>query len=473
MSPTRRQALKTLAGTSAAAAAATLAAPGAAWAVSGSARSQGTVLERDVCVIGGGSSGTYTAVRLRDLGSSVVLVEHKNRLGGHCETYTDPATGLSTDIGVEVFNDLPVVRDYFGRFGVPLVSFTEGSGPAPAYADFRSGKIVEAYAPPVPTALGTYFGILQQYPYLAAGYDLPDPVPAALLQPWGDFVAANGLDSIAQLAFQYAEGLNDLLRLPTLYVLKNFGLNVIESILTGGFLATPNHNSSALYEAASAFLGRDVLLGTSVVATQRDDQHGVQLLAATPQGPVTIRARKLVITIPTLPRTLAPFDLDAVELGLFSRFRQGNYYTALVRLPGVPDAMSVQNIGADTPYNIPPLPAAYSLLASHVPGLFNVKYASHTPLSDDVVRASMLESIVRLQATGTIPPTHPVFVDYSSHTPFELTVSAAEIAGGFYSSLYALQGRRSTYWNGAAFHDHNSALLWQFTERLIPAITGR
>jgi hypothetical protein len=70
-------------------------------------RRGGGVIRRDVCVVGGGSSGTYTAVRLRDLGRSVVVVESLGRLGGHCET----------------FHDLPLVREYFARFDVPLVGF--------------------------------------------------------------------------------------------------------------------------------------------------------------------------------------------------------------------------------------------------------------------------------------------------------------------------------------------------------------
>ena len=33
------------------------------------------VTSRDVCIIGGGAAGTYAAVRLSDLGQSVVVVE--------------------------------------------------------------------------------------------------------------------------------------------------------------------------------------------------------------------------------------------------------------------------------------------------------------------------------------------------------------------------------------------------------------
>src|SRR5450432_843254 len=99
------------------------------------------VIERDVCVIGGGSSGTYSAVSLKDAGKSVVVVERKLRLGGHTETYVDPATGIPTDYGVVVFNDTPVVEAYFARLGVTPFAISPASfgGPTVNF-DLRTGK---------------------------------------------------------------------------------------------------------------------------------------------------------------------------------------------------------------------------------------------------------------------------------------------------------------------------------------------
>lgn len=65
---------------------------------------------------GGGSTGTYSAIKLRDLGKSVAVVEAKAVLGGHTETWTDPITQAKVDIGVIVFHDLDLVRKYFGRY---------------------------------------------------------------------------------------------------------------------------------------------------------------------------------------------------------------------------------------------------------------------------------------------------------------------------------------------------------------------
>lgn len=44
------------------------------------------VLVRDVVVIGGGASGTYGAIALKDMGRSVVVVEREPHFGGHVNT---------------------------------------------------------------------------------------------------------------------------------------------------------------------------------------------------------------------------------------------------------------------------------------------------------------------------------------------------------------------------------------------------
>ena len=47
------------------------------------------VIERDVAIIGGGSAGTYSAVRLKDMGKSVVVIEKDVILGGQTDTYSE------------------------------------------------------------------------------------------------------------------------------------------------------------------------------------------------------------------------------------------------------------------------------------------------------------------------------------------------------------------------------------------------
>jgi hypothetical protein len=430
------------------------------------------IITRDVAVIGGGATGTYSAIRLRDMGKSVVVVETNDRLGGHTNTYTDPATGGKVDIGVIVWHDLDIVHKFFERFDVPLTKAVfDTPGMVSKYVDYRTGKVVD-YTPSDPSAaLGAYGAQLANYPYLEGGFYLPDPVPADLLLPFGDFVKKYALDAAVNLIFSFGQGLGDLLRQPTLYVMKNFGLDVLRNLQVG-FLTTARHDNSELYAKARAELGADALLRSRVVATDRDAAGYANVLVQTPSGLKLIRAQKIVVTIPPKLYNLGGFDLDGTELSLFGQFGNSAYYTGVLRHSGIPDNMAVTNIGADTPYHLPALPGVYSISPTGIPGLHNVKYGSPTQLSDAQVKADIVASVKRLRTAGTLPTTTPEFAAFASHSPFELTVPTNAIKAGFYRNLYALQGRNRTYYTGAAFHTHDSSLLWQFTEALLPRIAG-
>jgi hypothetical protein len=196
------------------------------------------------------------------------------------------------------------------------------------------------------------------------------------------------------------------------------------------------------------------------------------VLVATPDGPRLIRAKKLLVTIPPLLRSFAGFDLDAVERSLFSEFISGAYYTGAVRLSGVPAGVSLENVAAETPYNLPPLPGFYQVSPTGVPGLYNVKYGSPSPLPLAQVRRNIRADIERVAKAGTYPVKFEELEVFSSHTPFELHVTPAAIARGFYRRLNGLQGRNRTYYAGAAFASHNSARIWTAVEGLLPSIAA-
>ena len=217
-----------------------------------------SIVRRDVVVIGGGSSGTYAAIGLRDKGKSVAVVEAQSVLGGHTNTYIDPATKTPVDYGVVVFDNTSIVTSYFNRFNIPL---TTGTGGVPGvfnqyYVDFRTGKNVTGYVPADPTAaFGAYAAQLVKYPFLnIPGWNLPDPIPADLLIPFGDFVKKYNLGGAVFTINSYAQGFGDILSIPTLYIVKYFGLSVLQGAQTG-FLTTARHDNSELYEKARAELG--------------------------------------------------------------------------------------------------------------------------------------------------------------------------------------------------------------------------
>lgn len=433
-----------------------------------------SVITRDVAIIGGGSSGVYTAIRAKDSNKSVVVIEKKNRLGGHTETYTDPATGVSINYGVVVWHDLPLVRNYLARLNVTLRKLDLLGRTDARNIDFVTGK----ETPGVPTnfsdGIAAYVAQLSKYPDLEAGFFLSDPVPEELLLPFADYVEKYpALKPLVYNLFRVAQGLGDFLRLPTLYIFKNWGLDVIRNVQTG-FLAASSGNNSELYRNAGAVLGPDVFLNSHVIATQRKaGANRVEIVVKTPSGLKLILAKKLVIAIPQLPENLRGFDLGHEELSLFNRFSGKGYYTGLVRDPGIPIS-AISNAAPDTPYHVPRFPGFYGLAPTQIPGLIDFKYGSDQALSGEEAKANIIAGLERLHQVGTFNKTSkPEIFIFSNHSPFQLNVPARDIAEGFYRKLYALQGKRQTYYTGAAFHTHDSSLIWGYTEaNVIPGITA-
>ncbi|KAF7898098.1 hypothetical protein EAF00_004544 [Botryotinia globosa] len=430
-------------------------------------------VERDVVVIGGGSSGTYAAIGLLDAGKTVAVIDNKSRMGGHTETYTDPATGISDDYGVIIFHNIELVKNYAARLNITLAAAdTTEYVKSSVYADFRTGLENSTFTTADFTAgLMLYMEQLAKYPYLENGYDLPNPVPEDLLLTFGEFaVKYNFGDQFLGFMFNFAQGLGDLLSKPTLYVLKNFGTGVIECFTTG-FLATSAQDNSLLYKSAQEIIGDDsVFLSATIVSVDRSGDRA-HVLISTPSGYRFINAQKLVFSITPQINNLAGWDLSTSEKTLFSQFNNSGYYVGVFGNTGLPTGISVVNIADNTTYGFPPLPAAYAISPTAIPDVFNLYYGSAVSISDDEVRAAMYGELERLQITGMTKST-PELLAYSRHTPFELWVPAEAIAAGFYSDLYALQGQRNTFYTGSAFHVQDSTMLWQFTEALLSNITA-
>jgi hypothetical protein len=464
----RREVLKALGVSTAAAAMA-----GARDALAG-----GPVVRRDVCILGGGAAGTYAALRLRDLGKSVVVLERTARLGGHAETFHDPATGAPIDIGVIIFPDTPLVRAYFARFNVPLV--TAGfQGASSTFVDFRTGLPVAAFNPSPAEVGAALFAYLQlvtgPFAFLSQnGYQLPSsgPLLDQLLLPFGPFVVQNGLTALLPTFFLFEQGFGALVdSTPALYVLKNMSPEVVGGVIGGSLLAVPT-GVGALYDAATVALEGDVLFGTELLRVIRPPRGPNLVLARTAAGLRLIECDKLLVTAPPLVGNLRGFDLDHHEASLFGRFRPNLYATGVVRIDGLPPGVSLVNAAPETFENIAPLPGIYSLSPSPAPGLTNVKYGATELLPEDQIRAAIQADIERVQVPGIGPLQFEGFAVFKNHAPFALMVSPDDIRGGFYAALQALQGRRRTFYASATFQTHSSAAIWAFVEGLLPSLAA-
>ena len=431
------------------------------------------IISRDVCIIGGGGSGTYTAIRLRDFDKSVVVIESKSRLGGHASTYKDPMTSSTLDIGVIVFGHLEEVKRYFARFNIPLKLVPTSLGP-PDYVDFATGQTVD-FTPPdqeaVSAAFQRYAAELSKYPEVQSGFELTYPVPEDLLLPFGQFVQKHSIEALVTTVFAICQGYTSLLELSTLYVFKYFNADLLDT-LSRGFLMTERHNVGELYEKAATELGKDALLDTSVLAMDRSRASSpARILVKTPTGHKLILAKKVVSTVPHKLDILHGYDLSTDEKTLFAQFFHSAYYTGALCNTGLPMSAPIHAVGTGKAHGVPELPGIYALNPHSPSGLIQVYYGSPYEMPEEEVKAEIIAAVKRIQRERNISTVNaPEFAAFENHTPFNMMASNQAIQAGFYEKLYALQGQRHTFYNGASFHTQDSSVLWRFTEELLPRI---
>jgi hypothetical protein len=372
----------------------------------------------------------------------------------------------------QVWHNISIVRNYFQRFNIPLVTNDNGAARSLDF-DFRTGTPVNV-THPAPEAVGAafakYAAFLAQYPEIDRGMFLPNPVPEDLLMPFGALAKKYDFEAILENLWITNQGAGNLLTIPTVENMRIDGLSLIQQVLTNALLTTARHNNSELYTAAQAeLLAANALLLSSEVKHSSRTDHGVELIVQTPHGKKLICAKKLLITIPPRLKALRPFDLDRQERSVFAKLVDAGYYTSLVKNTGIPDDVVLPNYAPNTPYNLPPLPGAYIIAPTGVPGLKAIYYGSERSLPDARVKADIISTVKRLQAknTGMFNQTEPEFVVYSSHAPFYLRAKPGDISEGVYVDMYALQGLRSTWWTGAAWRAQDSSMLWRFNEEVV------
>ena len=430
------------------------------------------VITIDVAVVGGGSAGVYTAVRLQDYNKSIVIIEKNDYIGGHAETYIDPQSNIPINLGVVVFPKTQITKDYFARFRVPLAPLNYSSTPV-SYIDFFTGDPV-AYEPPpaadIAAALRGYTVQLQKYPALQGGFNLTYPVANDLLLPFGKFLDKYNLSALIPTVFIFNQGYSPILNISTIYLLKYSYANELNSIETG-FLTAASHNTGDLYNNILEHLGPSVLLNTTVQAMDRSSPSNIKIVVRINNtAPKLIIASKLLSTPPPKVDQLIGYDLSANETELFSQFVANGYYVGVLNNTGLQPNKSYTSVDPrNPPYDIPRLPGIHTIAPTGASDLVEVFYGSPIPISVADVQSDILAKVKRLATSQAINNTcaEPKFVTFTSHTPFNLMVSNEAIANGFYERLYALNGQRNTFYNGAAWQTQDSNEIWEYTESYV------
>lgn len=195
------------------------------------------VINRDIVIVGGGASGAHAAVKLRDMGKTIVLVEKRDKLvsqnaasaptfstdclsqGGHTETYQDPLTGKPINVGVQAWTTYKNTTDFITKRMNLSVVVKSQTSLATKYVDFTTGQALDSYTAPTSAealaALRTYHELCKQYEQLLLpGYfdfPLPDNIPEDLTLLFRDFVAKYNISAAVPRLFQLTGvGLGDM-----------------------------------------------------------------------------------------------------------------------------------------------------------------------------------------------------------------------------------------------------------------------
>ncbi|KAI0114742.1 FAD/NAD(P)-binding domain-containing protein [Daldinia grandis] len=429
------------------------------------------VITRDIAIIGGGATGTYAAINLKDQGKSIVVIEKQGALGGHASTYHDPTTGTPINYGVQLYHDDDIGRAFFTLLNITVSGGTFPDGKTPQYIDFTDGSPVLNYSIPPPGE--DYFQALHKYPYLENGFELPDPVPEELLLTWSEYLEQFNLTDDAIATYSRPAVTGDLTKVLALYVFNSLNTVMLEEELQAKIIINANGDIAEPYSKALAELGSDVLLNSVVTRGQRGSTpaKGVRLCVSTPEGSKSVIAKQLVFSAPPVLENLKPFGLDEREANIISQFEGGFYCTGVVTNLGLPTNYSYVNRGQKTESHIASVPGVVMFNPTKVDGTYYYWYTSLSDLTKEQVETDTRNTLKLLQKTvaGADGNAEPQFVAYKSHTPLHPSASADAIRNGIYRDIYSLQGYRNTWYTGSLLVT-GSSQLWNITSQLLPRI---
>ena len=448
------------------------------------------IITRDVAIIGGGASGTFSAVRLReDLNASIILIEKKTRLGGHVDTYTVPHTNSTIEYGVQSYIRYGGAVDFFKRFNIDIVP-SSARRLTNINVDITTGKALIGYTPPTANAtteaLQRWLTIVEKYePFMEPGFwNFPpgSKIPADLLTPFGEFARKHQLEAAAPRIIAVSNvGLGGIEDLLTLYVIKAFGAPITRSLFADApnALFVPVGSNSLLYQRAYELLKTDVLLSSSVAKAERTT-NGARLVVQTPDGKVLVNAKCILFSPPpSLDPNLKNFDLDTAEKAVFRTWVPTWSFIGIVRIPCIPENYSISYI---SPASVPDNYLAvrnyrYSLrFDSTGPlglGLFRVLFSTNFSITADEVKTTISENVQKLVAQGTVNYTGECVPDYrvvTDHNSILWQQTVKQLRDGFVQKLYALQGHRSTWYTGGLWSEDYTSNTWAFSETIIPRL---
>jgi hypothetical protein len=473
-----------------------------------------TVIDTDVAIIGGGASGTYAAVRLReDFNTSVVVIEPRAHLGGHTSTYVVPEANTTLDYGVQSYLPYGPAIDFFARFGIGHQPFA-AKRLIGVNVNVENGERLDDYSPPnindTNEAFQRWIKIVSQYETLLEpdywNFPQPSDIPADFLVPFEEFAKTNQLEAaIPRILTISGVGYGGVRNLLTFDIIQAFGASLTQGMLQShahlrwkthrstynssyiyansttvdmldGTFFRPEGYNGLVYERALELLRSDVLLSSTVLEAKRTSTD-IELSVEQGDTRYLIKARRVLYTAPPSLRNLAAFQADEKEVAVFSTMKEDAEFVGVIHAPGIPENFSITYLPSTTvPSNqlaLKDWPYSLRLDSTGPSGLnlFRVIFGANYTLTSTEFEELVKKSVQDVQATGVVAGTCEVeFMALSDHTRPLWKQSAEQLKAGFVQDLYALQGYRNMWYTGYAWCTPYSSTVWACVDRLLPKI---
>lgn len=149
-----------------------------------------------------------------------------------------------------------------------------------------------------------------------------------------------------------------------------------------------------------------------------------------------------------------------------------------VKNPSLPVNVSLTNMpasAAPSNWTALPLPSLNSRFDyfGHDTDLFRFLMVGTADLDADGARELVVDGFDKMVDSGVLAGGNGSsleFAAFKNHGPMHFRVGAEDLEAGFIQDLYALQGRRSTWYTGAAWSAQFTTVLWAFNDVLLPKV---
>lgn len=412
-----------------------------------------------IAIVGAGAAGLTAAWALKKGGyTNVTVFEKADRVGGKCLTfeYENHAIDMAAHEMLAGYTDVMRIAEDVGARSHGWQEVVVYDRSQRKFMNVMQASTVGGYTTlQVGWASLRYtWLLLTRYRQFARpGTGLAE-APAELLQPVGTWLRAMNLQALEEIVtfVMKVQGYGRLDEVAAVYFVKFQGLrnwvsNVLHNIgivhrwprvFTDGFQDLWNRVAASL----------DVRLNTEIQSIRRTlDAHQEEIgVEITVRGQAPERFDFLLLACPLDLPTLKSLglDLDQQESELFEQVRYRTLVTTACRVEGVPTGV----VGSI------PLPALLDYTGyikvyadCDVAIFFSLAPSPEEVNLDDIYRR-IVDIVAALPSTGTQPPRVIERVQqqawpYFPHPPL------AELGGGYFVRLQALQGHRQTFYLGS------------------------